>query len=391
MKFSILLKKYFLPAISFFIIITSFSACEEDENEQMPELSIVKPAENSKIIRGAEVKVAAQLSGFDNYHTVHSVKFTINDSTYFSDTTKKQNFTFLWTTDHLTTGVQELKLEVTYSDESSNDKDWNYFYARDLIDEYIEGKENEPDTVVASKNITVELTESPESNLTLDFKSFAQDTFDYNSKTIILAPFKISKFEITNSQFCSFLNAIETNENGYYADIKYLHMSSNNQIIHEDGTFKPKTNAGSLPVTNVTWMGAKNFCKWAGGRLPTEAEWIYSAKGTNVNNLDNIAWYQENSGDSIHTAGEKTPNPNELYDILGNAAEWCMDWYNEDIYPSTSDTLINPIASKNQNAKVYKGGHWNSPVSHVSVEKRFKEDPGNGGNYLGFRLVIPNP
>lgn len=391
MKFTILLKKYFLPAISFFLIIISFSACEEDDNKQRPELRIIKPDASSKIIRGAEVKVAAQLSGFDIYHTVHSVKFTINDSTYFYDTTKRQNLTFLWTTDHLTTGEQELNLEVTYSDESLNDKDWNYFYARDLIDEYIKGEEDAPDTVIASKNITVELTEFPSSNLTLNSKSFAQDTFDYNSKTIILSPFKISKFEITNSQFCSFLNAIGADENGYYANIKYIHISSNNKIIYEDGTFKPKTNAGSLPVINVTWMGAKNFCKWAGGRLPTEAEWVYSAKGTNVSNLDNIAWYRENSGDSIHTVGKKAPNYNGLYDILGNAGEWCMDWYNENMFSSTSDTLINPIAPKNQTIKVYRGGHWNSKASQVSVESRFKENPGNGGNYLGFRLVIPNP
>jgi len=390
MKFTILLKNYFLPAISFFLIITSFSACEVDDNEVMPELRIVKPAANSRIIRGAEVKVAAQLSHFDIYHTVHSVKFTINDSTYFYDTTKRQNFTFLWTTDHLTTGEQELSLEVAYSDESLNDKDWNYFYARDLIDEYIEGEEGEPDTIVASNNITVELTESPESNLTLDFKSFAQDTFDYNSNTIILSPFKISKFEITNSQFCSFLNAIEANENGYYANIKYLHISSNNQIKYENGIFQPKDGTWTMPVTNVTWMGAKNFCRWAGGRLPTEAEWIYSAKGTDIVNLDDIAWYEENSGDSIHIVGEKAANPNELYDIFGNAAEWCMDSYYEDMFSSTSDTLINPIAPKNQNAKVYKGGHWNSPASQVSIESRFKQNPGNGGNYLGFRLVIPN-
>ena len=391
MKLTILIKNYFLPAISLFFILISFTACEEDDNELRPELNILKPATDSKIIKGTEVKVAARLSGFDIYHTVHSIRFTINDSTYFHDTTDKQNFRFLWTTDHLTTGKQELNLEVKYSDESLNEKDWNYFYARDLIDEYIEGNEDNPDTVVLSNNITVELTESPESNLTLDFKTFAQDTFEYSSKTIILSPFKISKFEITNSQFCSFLNAIEAKENGYYANIKYIHISSNNQIIYEDGTFKPKTNTGSLPVTNVTWTGAKNFCKWAGGRLPTEAEWFYSAKGTDVSNPGAIAWYRKNSGDSIHTVGAKAPNHNELYDILGNAAEWCMDWYNEDMYSSTSDTLINPMARKNQTIKVYRGGHWNSERNQVSVESRFKENPGNGGNYLGFRLVIPEP
>ncbi|MGM0497134.1 MAG: formylglycine-generating enzyme family protein, partial [Bacteroidota bacterium] len=358
MKSSLLFKTYFLPAISFFLVIGFFSACEEDDSELNPEFKIVNPDADSKIIKGAEVKVAAQLSGFDIYHTVHSIEFTINDSTYYHDTTKQQNFSFLWTTDHLNTGEHELNLEVTYSDESLNDKDWNYFYARDLIDEYIKGEEDEPDTIIASNNITVELTESPESNLTnLSFTSFARDTFDYNSKTIILSPFKISKYEITNEQFCSFLNAIEANENGYYSGIKYLHVSNNNEIVYEDGQFKPETNTDSMPVTNVTWYGAKNFCNWAGGRLPTETEWIYCSKETDASNLDDIAWYKDNSDNSIHRIGEKTPNYNDLYDILGNAAEWCMDWYNESMYSSaSSDTLVNPTPPKNQSIKVYKGG-----------------------------------
>ncbi|MGM0497133.1 MAG: SUMF1/EgtB/PvdO family nonheme iron enzyme, partial [Bacteroidota bacterium] len=68
------------------------------------------------------------------------------------------------------------------------------------------------------------------------------------------------------------------------------------------------------------------------------------------------------------------------------------DWYNESMYSSaSSDTLVNPTPPKNQSIKVYKGGHWNSEANNVSVENRFKEDPGNGGNYLGFRLVIPEP
>jgi len=390
MKSSPLLTKYFLLAISFFII-GGFSACEEEDNEQIPELSIVKPGEGDKIIKGAEVKVTGKLSGLGIYHTIHSVKFTISDSTYFHDTTKQQIYNFQLSTGHLATGKHELSLEVKYSDESLDDKDWNFFYARDLIDEYIEGGENKPDTIVASNNITVELTEYPASDLNIDYKSFTRDTFDYNSKTIILSPFKISKFEITNSQFCSFLNAIGANENGYYADIKYIHIRGNNHIEYKDGSFKPKTDAGPLPVTNVTWYGAKNFCKWAGGRLPTEAEWIYCAKGTDVSNLNDIAWYRDNSEKSIHRVGEKAANHKGLYDILGNASEWCMDWYNENMFSSGSNTLTNPIASKSQTIKVHKGGHWNSPESQVSVEKRFKENPGNGGNYIGFRVVIPNP
>lgn len=377
-----------MPAL---VIILLFQACEESTTEINPEIRIINPASDAEIIKGAEVRIDAQLNGFDIYHPVHYLNFSINDSTYIQDTTKRQNISLLWTTGSLATGEYQLKLKVKYSDETLDDKDWNYFNARDYIEKYIDGKDGAPDTVIAEKTVNIKLVKAPASNVSgLSFESFSKDTFNYQSKTIILSGFKMSKYEITNAQYCSFLNAIDANQDGYYANIKYIHLSQNSQINYKDGSFQPKANAGSFPVTNVTWFGAKNFCQWAGGRLPTETEWYYCAMGTNTNNLGDIAWYKGNSNNMIHKIGEKAANSKGLYDILGNAAEWCLDWYNETMYPNSSNTITDPIPPKNKLIKVYKGGHWHSEKSHVTPEKRFKENPRNGGNYLGFRMVRPN-
>lgn len=391
MKLNQLSKQYYFLLLPALLLVLPFQACEETDTATAPEIRIINPSQDAEIIQGAEVRIDAQLNGFDMYHPVHQIKFSINDSIYLKDTSRRQNISVLWTTGHLATGEYQLKLRVRYSDETLDDKDWNYFNARDYIEEYIDGKEDAPDTIVAEKTVNVKLVQAPASNISgLNFETFAKDTFNYNSKTIILSSFQMSAYEITNAQFCTFLNAIGATEEGYYADIKYIHLSKNSQIVYENGTFQPKTNTESFPVTNVTWFGAKNFCQFAGGRLPTETEWYYCAMGTNTSNLDNLAWYKANSGNMIHKVGEKAANSKGLYDILGNVAEWTSDWYNETMYSSSSNTITDPVAPRNEFIKVYKGGHWYSEKSQVTPEQRFKENPRNGGNYLGFRMVRPN-
>ena len=101
----------------------------------------------------------------------------------------------------------------------------------------------------------------------------------------------------------------------------------------------------SHPIVNVNWQDAMAFCKWVGGRLPTEAEWEYAAKGGTAsknykysggNSVNKIAWYKENTK---RTKAIKSKKPNELsiYDMTGNVAEWCADWYGRNYYKVGSD------------------------------------------------------
>jgi len=90
-----------------------------------------------------------------------------------------------------------------------------------------------------------------------------------------------------------------------------------------------------------------------GGRLPTEVE-----------------WYLANSNGILRPVGRKKPNDARIYDMSGNAAEWCWNWYNQD-------------------TRAYRGGHYKSPIYQVRVTRRFSMPPENGSNYLGFRVLVP--
>ena len=104
--------------------------------------------------------------------------------------------------------------------------------------------------------------------------------------------------------------------------------------------FNPICQKEDHPVVRVNWDDATAYCQWAGGRLPTEAEWERAARGAGepAARLKDVAWFSANSGDQTHPVGQKRPNGYGLYDMLGNVWEWCGDWYQEDYYkvgPST--------------------------------------------------------
>jgi len=108
------------------------------------------------------------------------------------------------------------------------------------------------------------------------------------------------------------------------------------------------------PVLNVTWNDAVAFCQWIGRkegksyRLPTEAQWEYACRagstarycfGESESGLGDYAWYAANSGNRTHPVGEKRPNAWGLYDMQGNAVQWCSDWYGDEYFAaSPTDT-----------------------------------------------------
>jgi formylglycine-generating enzyme required for sulfatase activity len=114
------------------------------------------------------------------------------------------------------------------------------------------------------------------------------------------------------------------------------------------------------PVEEVTWNEAEAYCRAVGMRLSTEAEWEYAARagstGARYGNLDQIAWYSGNSGDTTHEVGQKQANGFGLYDMLGNVWEWVADWYDKNYYERSPST--DPTGPTSGVERALRGGVW---------------------------------
>ena len=148
------------------------------------------------------------------------------------------------------------------------------------------------------------------------------------------------------------------------------------------------TGDETRPVDSVTWADATEYCaqltkrertagRIAAGlayRLPTEAEWEYACRaGTKTrfsygddpdySQLTDYAWYRQNAGFTTHPVGQKKPNPWGLYDMLGNAWEWCQDWYGA--YPGgTAVDPQGPAEPGMNRQRTIRGGDYFNPAQH---------------------------
>jgi formylglycine-generating enzyme required for sulfatase activity len=158
-------------------------------------------------------------------------------------------------------------------------------------------------------------------------------------------------------------------------------------------------NCDNCPVEDVSWKEIKQFLRKLNAktgntyRLPREAEWEYAARGgsssleykySGSNNLDEVAWYSNNSGSKTYPVGQKKSNELGLYDMSGNVWEWCADWYGD--YSSGAQT--NPKGPLWASYRVRRGGSWDYDAQYCRVSFRSYYAPSIRGNYLGFRLAL---
>lgn len=161
------------------------------------------------------------------------------------------------------------------------------------------------------------------------------------------------------------------------------------------------------PVETVNWDDCKAFVRKLhkklaargdvrsldGGTfsLPTEAEWEYACRagavGPYAGNLDDMAWYCENSGSTTHPVGQKRPNAWGLHDMHGNVWEWCQSGYGS--YPLGSVT--DPAGPGSGSNRVRRGGGWNDYARYCRSAVRFSFAPGDRFFNLGLRLVRSAP
>jgi sulfatase modifying factor 1 len=224
--------------------------------------------------------------------------------------------------------------------------------------------------------------------------------------TVTVSSFYISRTEVTNAQYAAFLNEYGSDKvkSGQYAGETMIYEQSKAGIVKVANTWRPATGKYNYPVICVTWYGANQFCLFYGGKLPTEAEWEYAARGGKLskgyrysgsNTVGEVAWYSDNSnasgnynlyeGIGTMPVGRKKANELGLYDMSGNVWEWCSDWYHENYY--SSSTVSNPQGPSSGTERVLRGGSLfgGSVISHTAY--RVRSNPVSGNDCLfGFRF-----
>jgi formylglycine-generating enzyme required for sulfatase activity len=192
--------------------------------------------------------------------------------------------------------------------------------------------------------------------------------------------FYLGKYPVTNQEFAIFLNAMGNQEEGgrewYDLDSSY------SKIGVENGQFEVEPGYENHPVVMVSWFGARAYCNWLGEtyRLPSEAEWEYSARGGPMKSqlkyaggarLKEVGWYHKNNHSELKPVGLKWPNQLGLFDMSGNVFEWCEDEYEKG----------------DRTRRVVRGGSWIGNVSRCRVSYRDRIHAESRNFNLGFRVA----
>jgi len=233
-------------------------------------------------------------------------------------------------------------------------------------------------------DVAVEMCQKLRSGTSCQRKYFADDE---PAHIVMLDDYYIDQYEVTNAQYAECVEA------------HICHLP--NSKYYKDSSYR------NHPIVNVTWYEATKYCKWRGGRLPTEAEWekaargglkdaIYPWRGDLSNDQANLCDVNCTGGllkdteidDGYATTapvGSYAPNGYGLYDMAGNVAEWVADHYTSDYYANSP--MENPINQDLSDDRGIRGGSWLDDRISLMVTRRGQMLRNMAGSGIGFRCA----
>lgn len=230
-------------------------------------------------------------------------------------------------------------------------------------------------------------------------------------KVKISKDFYICRYEVTVEQMCVFLNVYQS-RNSRSLPVKALHNSATAAWCFQYSgaapnlVYTPRAGKGRYPVVNLTWPCAEQYCEWLSAelgvkvRLPSEAEWEYAARGGNrskgflFSGSNNPAEVSVSTNNATGPAQVGTKGPNELgiYDMTGNAMEYCSDFFDWDFYGTNGEEIaVDPVNAGKLTADgkmIVRGGSFRHPTYLKVYARGSNQHKGDAGNHNGFRFVM---
>jgi len=208
--------------------------------------------------------------------------------------------------------------------------------------------------------------------------------------------FWIDQNDVTNAAYQRFVNAGGYTLREYWSDDGWQWLQANHVTAPD--------NAGGFtdaqqPRVGVSWYEAQAYARWRGGRLPTEAEWEYSARGPQAHiypwgdsfqndkvNLDQRINGDQHLGKPV-PVGSYAGNQSWIgaYDMVGNVQEWVADWYSGEYYQQ--EVKFDPQGPGSGLRHAVRGGSWRVNPGRARAAARTSELPGSRNLELGFRIV----